>query len=58
MAINRLEGWDLDCGKTGYYDSQTDDLNDIKITEDNMTTIVKKINEIVDYINSKNQQPL
>jgi len=58
MVINKLEGWDLDCGKTGYYDSQTDDLDDIKITERNITAVVNKLNEIVDYINSKDDQLL
>jgi len=58
MILEKLKGWDLDCGKKGYYDSQEDDLDDIKITERNITSIVNKLNEIVDWINSKNDQLL
>jgi len=50
----KLSIFDLTCGQTGYYDSLEDNLDDIKITEHNITTIVKKINEIIDFINIDN----
>lgn len=52
--LRKLDGFDLDCGKTGYYDCQYNDLNDVKITEKNITTIVSKINEIIDFVNKNN----
>ena len=55
MTINKLEAWDLDCGKNRYGDG---DMENIKITESNITRIVAKLNEVVDWINSKNDQLL
>jgi hypothetical protein len=50
--IEKLDGYPLDTGKKGYYDSQESDMNDIKITENNMTLVVNKMNEIIDKINN------
>lgn len=49
--IEKLDGYELDTGKTGYYDNLTPNMEDVKITERNLTTIVQKINEIIEILN-------
>ncbi len=50
--IQKLEAWYLDTAEGRYGESLIDD---IKLTERNITAIVQKINEIVEHIN--NSQP-
>lgn len=51
--IEKLDEYQLECGRKGYYDYSERDINDVKITESNITAIVSKLNEVIDFINNK-----
>lgn len=54
--IEKLDSYDLDTGMIdcGGYEESDDD--DIKLSKKNMTMVVKKINEIIGYINDHEQK--
>jgi hypothetical protein len=56
--MDKLDSYDLDTGFLYGPGTRESDIDDIKITEKNLTLIVRKINEIVDWINEKKDQLL